>query len=158
MVSRALLLSLLAFALLAACVRPKLLDFTFSPAGGGKTYRSTTIERALRAEFRDESQPSLVVMTAPSGNDPELEKQLEILKKVPAEELETLFVVACTSDCPDEVYTVSPDARDSLVGRSFRVFVLDGTGRVLRDSSAPLTAAELRAIVEQRWIDAEPAS
>ncbi len=143
-----------ALLLLAACVRPKLLDFTFSPAGGEKTYRSTTIEKALQSEFRDQSEPSIVLMTAPSGKDPELVKQLAILKNVPSEELETLFVVACKSDCPDEVYKVSPGALDSLVGRSFRVFVLDGAGRVLKDSEAPITPGELRAIVEQRWIDA----
>ena len=146
--------SLCALLLVAGCVRPTLLDFTFSPAGGGKTYRSTTIEKALQSEFRDQSQPSVVLMTAPSGKDPELVKQLDILKKVPSEELETLFVVACKSDCPKDVYKVSPDALDSLVGRSFRVFVLDGAGRVLKDSEAPITPGELRAIVEQRWIDA----
>ncbi|MGH7805234.1 MAG: hypothetical protein ACREQJ_12880 [Candidatus Binatia bacterium] len=148
--------SVLALGLLAACVRPKLLDFTFSPEGGSKTYRSTTIEKALQAEFRDQSQPSVVLMTAPSGNDPELRKQLDILKQVPAEELETLFVVACEQDCPTDAYQASPEAIESLVGRSFRVFVLDGAGRVLKDSAAPLTAGELRAIVEQRWIDAMP--
>jgi hypothetical protein len=147
-------LSFCALLLVAACVRPKLLDFTFAPAAGGKTYRSTTIEKALQSEFRDQSQPSVVLMTAPSGKDAELVKQLEILKKVPSEELETLFVVACKSDCPEDVYKVSPGALDALVGRSFRVFVLDGAGRVLKDSEAPITPGELRAIVEQRWIDA----
>ena len=151
-------LSMIFLLALGACTSPSKLDFAFSPTGGGKSYRSTTIEAALRRELRDESQPTVILVTTPSGADPEFQKQFAILKKLPAEELESLFVVACLTSCPSDVYTPAAEETPKLVGRSFRIYLLDGSGRVMKDSSDVLDATEIRAVIEQRWIDATPSS
>ena len=146
----------LGLALLAACSQsPKLLDFKFSPADGDKTYRSTTIEQAIREELRDESQPSLIVVVTSSVEDPKFREQFQIMKKLPADELETLFVMACPTGCAGESYAMSAESARKLFGDNpkFRVFVLDGKGRVIKDSKDVLKAKEIREIVEKRWTE-----
>ena len=141
--------------LLAACTAtPKVLDFAFAPPGGGKAYRSTTIEQSLRVELRDQSQPSIIVVSTPSADDPTFRKQLTILKKLPAEELEALFVVACPTGSPPDVYAMADKTAEKLFGKNpdFRVFILDGVGRVRHASWEVLDAKQIRAVIEERWL------
>ena len=134
--------------LLVACSRRTIVDFEFQAAGGHPVYRSTSLT-ALRRDLAPAIHPVVALVETPSFDDARYRQQIALLESLDAEELQLLFVAACTCGTNASGYstTVETARRIAGAGPRFHVTLLDGEGVVLRESDAVLPPSDIEEVV-----------
>lgn len=155
-------IKILTFAILllsaSAVYAAEVLDVEFKDTSDRQLYHTTTLSRDLILWYGREVanvNVKVLLIETPILSDKRYKMQNNSLNRLghEVEEFQVMFVTACTEEEYHDGYHTTREAAIRLSSNkgSFRVRLLNSTGRVLKDKSEPVSTIELR-----RWLIQKP--
>lgn len=91
---------------------------------------------------------SVILLTSPNPDHPLFTEQLSILDSLDAEELEFIIIIACLSKTFPAVYHTDTDTALKLGANKFKVLILNGNGKIIKESIGSISKDDLEIILK----------
>jgi hypothetical protein len=124
------------------------LDFKFYDSNGNE-FHTLNLKQELDVLNKFDSKPLLLLYVTNSQDNAEYKQQVKYLKDIDAERLQLLFVDSNTDKVFEDGYHTDKNTALKLLGsgKNFKVFLLDGKGKVLYKGNKAISGKDIEKIL-----------
>ncbi len=146
-----LIISILTSLAIPACAVNNSLYFQFRD-NAKNHYSSSSLSNDFQKAYGINYQPGLVLIQTDKKDDYRFKAQSDILTNIDdIEERGLIFIDYCSDGNCHEGYYISPDERPKFfVERGFHVYLISPEGQLLKDSSEPFSAEQIKSVFPKR--------
>ena len=128
----------------------KFLDIKFYDSDRNE-FHSLNLKQELDVLYKFKSEPYLLLYVTNSRDNSEYKKQVKYLGDIDAELLQMLFVESNSEKVFENGYHTDKETALKLLGteKNFRVFLLDGQGKILFKSNQAITGKNIKRILDK---------